>query len=94
MSGDSFLTAMQRKRRPPKAAPTMCERIKMRTPLQSSIPDNPPETLVVFDLRVPGTGSGMRREVHAWKPCVSIERLDQNHAVLIVRPGGARRLVK
>ena len=64
----------------------------MRTPLQDSIQDSPPETLVIFDFRVPGTGSRMRREMYAWKSCASIERLDDHHAVLIVRPGGARRL--
>lgn len=58
------------------------------------IQDSPPETLIVFDFRIPGAGCRMRREKHAWRSYATIERLDQHHAVLIVRPGGARRLAK
>ncbi|CAA9325705.1 MAG: hypothetical protein AVDCRST_MAG93-5949 [uncultured Chloroflexia bacterium] len=64
----------------------------MHTPPHRSIQASPPETLAIFDFRVPGTGCRMRREMYAWKHCASIERLDQHHAVLIVRPGGAREL--
>ncbi len=64
----------------------------MRTPLQDSIQDSPPETLIIFDFCVPGAGCRMRRMKYAWKHCASIERLDRHHAVLIVRAGGAREL--
>ena len=61
---------------------------------QPSIQDSPPETLVIFDFRLPGTGCRMRREMYAWKSCASIERLDQYHAVVTIRPGGARELAR
>lgn len=66
----------------------------MIAPPQKTISDDPPETLVLFDFRVPGTGRRMRREMYAWKSCTSIERLDQHHAVLTVRPGGAKELAR
>ncbi len=61
-------------------------------PAQLYTTDDGPYELAILDFRVPGTGCRMRREMYAWKRCASIERLDQYHAVLIVRPGGARRL--
>lgn len=67
---------------------------RMTAPLQPSIADSPLETLVVFDFRVPGTGRRMRREAYSWKSCASIERLDQYHAVMTIRPGGARELIR
>ena len=63
----------------------------MRTPLQKSIQDSSPGILIIYDFRVSGAGCRIRREMCAWKFCASIERLDQHHAVLIVRPGGARK---
>jgi hypothetical protein len=49
-----------------------------------------PYELVLFDFRVRGTGSRMRREAYCWKSRASIERLDRHHAVMTIRPGGAK----
>jgi hypothetical protein len=48
--------------------------------------------VVLFDLRLPGTTERLHRERAAWQEQSDIEALDQNHFVLIVQPGGARRL--
>jgi alpha-beta hydrolase superfamily lysophospholipase len=49
-------------------------------------------TLVVFDLRALGSAERLHRERAAWRENADIELLDFDHAVLIVRPGAARRL--
>ena len=43
--------------------------------------------LVVFDLRIPGVGERFEREHGAWGKASDIEMLDDDHPVLIVRPG-------
>ena len=48
--------------------------------------------LIIFDLRIPGAVAGLHSERAAWQECADIEMLDFDHAVLIVRPGAARRL--
>lgn len=53
-----------------------------------------PQVWTLFDFRVPGTGARMRREAYSWKSSASIERIDEHHAILVVRPGGARRLAR
>ena len=50
--------------------------------------------LVLFDLRLPETTEWLHRERAAWQEHSDIETLDQDHFVLIVRPGGARRLTR
>ena len=50
--------------------------------------------VVLFDLRLPGTTERLHRERAAWREHSDIETLDENHFVLIVRPGGARRLTR
>ena len=50
------------------------------------------EILTLFDLRIPGVVERLHRERAAWQERSDIEALDQNHFVLIVQPGGARRL--
>ena len=49
-------------------------------------------TLVVFDLRIAGAAERFHRERWAWAEAGEVEMLDQDHPVLIVRPGSARRL--
>jgi hypothetical protein len=49
-------------------------------------------TLVIFDLRVPGGVERLDSERAAWREYADIELLDFDHAILIVRPGTARRL--
>jgi hypothetical protein len=48
-------------------------------------------TLVVFDLRIAGAAERFHRERWAWAEAGDVEMLDEDHPVLIVRPGSARR---
>jgi hypothetical protein len=48
-------------------------------------------TLIIFDLRIFGAAERFHRERWAWQEYTDIEMLDIDHAVLIVRPGTARR---
>ena len=50
------------------------------------------KTLVIYDIRLPGAAARLHSERAAWGECGDIEALDKDHFVLIVRPGGARRL--
>jgi hypothetical protein len=50
--------------------------------------------VVLFDLRLPRAAERLYRERAAWQDHSGIEPLDQDHSVLIVRPGGARRLCR
>ena len=50
-------------------------------------------TLVLFDLRVPGGVDRLHSERAAWQEYADIELLDLDHAILIVRPDAARRLL-
>jgi hypothetical protein len=47
--------------------------------------------LIIFDLRIPGAVAGLNSERAAWQEYADIEMLNIDHAVLIVRPGAARR---
>jgi hypothetical protein len=49
-------------------------------------------TLIIFDLRIPGAAESFRRERWAWAEAGDVEMLDEDHPVLIVQPGSARRL--
>jgi len=49
-------------------------------------------TLVVFDLRIVGAAERFHRERWAWANAGDVEMLDEDHPVLIVQPGSARRL--
>ena len=49
-------------------------------------------TLTVFDLRIPGSAERLHRERAARREYAEIEMLDYDHAILIIRPGAARRL--
>jgi hypothetical protein len=59
---------------------------------QTSITDDPPETLVLFNCRDDAALARMDRERNAWGTRASVERLDDDHVVLLVRAGGAQRL--
>jgi hypothetical protein len=48
-------------------------------------------TLAIFDLRIPGGVERLHSERAAWQEYTDIEMLDFDYAVLIVRPGAARR---
>jgi len=48
--------------------------------------------LVAYDLRVPGSRERLRREHRLLRADATIEILDSDHAVLIIRPGTERKL--
>jgi len=48
--------------------------------------------VVLFDLRLPGTAERLHGERAAWQGQSEIEAIDEDHFVLIVYAGGARRL--
>lgn len=56
-------------------------------------PDNRPYELVVFDIRAPGVVERLLSERAAWGEDAAVELLDADHAALIVRAGGAARMV-
>jgi hypothetical protein len=80
---------MQRKEAvsPTRAAPTTPKGDLVTAP--EEVYNDPPEVLAIFDVRVPGTAARLHRERAAWAENGDIEALDQNHYVLIVRPGVA-----
>jgi hypothetical protein len=49
-------------------------------------------TLIVFDVRILGAAERFHRERRAWAEAGDVEILDEDHPVLIVQPGSARRL--
>jgi len=64
----------------------------MEFALESLYRNTPECILVLFDVRIPGVGERLHRERATWTERGDIEALDQDHFVLIIRPGGARRL--
>jgi hypothetical protein len=58
-------------------------------PLSKFYPDPQTELWTLFDLRIPGTADRLHRERAAWQEWGDLEALDEDHFVLIVRPGGA-----
>jgi len=54
---------------------------------------NDPEWLItLFDLRESEVVEGLHRGRAIWQADSDIEALDEDHFVLVVRPGAARRL--
>lgn len=47
----------------------------------------------IFDVCVPGAAERLQRERDAWKEDATIESLAENNRLLIIRPGGALRLL-
>ena len=54
-----------------------------------SVSESATYTLVIFDIRIPGVAQRLHRERTAWQRHSDIEALNQNHYVLINRPGEA-----
>ena len=65
----------------------------MIAPQAEFYPEHENEVWVLFDFRVPGTGRKMRRDTYFWKTYASIEHPDQHHAVMTIKPGGAREIM-
>lgn len=66
----------------------------MRPTPKTLHPSSSEYMIVLFDLRLPGTADRLERERAAWQVQSDIQVLDENHVVLLVRPGGARRLTR
>ena len=49
-------------------------------------------TVVLSNLRIAGAAERFHRERRAWAEAEGVEMLDEDHPVLIVQPGSARRL--
>lgn len=60
--------------------------------LTPSPPDGPPETLAIFDMRLPGVSDRLHRERAVWREDVDLETVDQAHYTLILRADEAQRL--
>jgi hypothetical protein len=58
----------------------------------TSLLQDRPYELVVFDVRTPGAVERLLSERSAWGEDAAVERLGPHHAVLIVRAGGAVRM--
>jgi hypothetical protein len=54
--------------------------------------DAEPYELVIFDLRVPDAVERYWFERSAWAEAADVEALDEDHPILIIRPGSAREL--
>ena len=52
-------------------------------------PKAPDYIVVLFDVRIAGVAQRLHSECTAYREYGGIEALDQNHCVLIARPGGA-----
>ena len=66
----------------------------MRPAPKPLYPNSAEYVIILFDLRLPGTADRMDCERAAWQAQCDIEALDENHFVLLVRPGGARRVTR
>jgi hypothetical protein len=51
-----------------------------------------PEVWIAFDCRERGAKNRLHRERRAWGSCATLVNLGYGHALLVVRPGGAREL--
>jgi hypothetical protein len=59
---------------------------------ESLYPSTPECLIVLFDLREDGAAESLHRQRAAWQEDSDIQALSEDIFVLIVRPGGARRL--
>jgi hypothetical protein len=67
--------------------------LEMLEPRQDYDNDNSPALLVLFNRRYPGVAERFHSEWEAWgEGADDVEYIDANHVVLVIRPGGARRL--
>jgi hypothetical protein len=63
-------------------------------PQEGSYPNEAENIAEVYDVRVPGVAARFELARLAWGEDGSVEVLDVDHPVLIVRPGGAMRLLR
>jgi hypothetical protein len=91
--GHTFLVVTKNIRPPVLVTATAMTRrdLSMFAP-ETLYPNAPKPLLVLFDVSIPGVVVRLHRERAAWQENADIEAPDQDHFVLIIRPGGARRL--
>ncbi len=56
--------------------------------------DSQPALLILFDTRIPGAVESFHHQRWAWVDAGDVEALDEDHYVLIVQSGAARRLAR
>jgi hypothetical protein len=56
--------------------------------------NNPPTLLILSNLNDPAAVRHLHREQSGWRGFANVVELDTGHAVLIIRPGGARELAR
>jgi len=66
----------------------------MLTPPHRIIPDSEECLIVLFDLRDPSAVEGLHRGRSIWQGDSDIEALDEDHFILVIRPGAALELLK
>jgi hypothetical protein len=52
-------------------------------------PEVETEVRILFDLRIPGSAERIHRERALWQERSDIEALDEDHFILVIRPGAA-----
>ncbi len=72
------------------AAVTTRKGVRMDFASRKAYPDNDEYTLAIFDLRYPGVSERLHSERAAWGDHGDLEAVDEDHFVLIMRPGGSR----
>lgn len=60
----------------------------------ASTPRRQEQQIVLYDLHVPGMIERLRQARSAWGKSAYVEYLDERHVALVIKPGGARRLLK
>ena len=61
----------------------------MFAPQSEFYPEHETEVWILFDFRCQGIANRLRRECSGWCGFANLEKLDAEHAVLVIRPGGA-----
>ena len=71
---------------PQQAAPMTRKDLEVIAP-QIEYHGSRPETLAIFDLRIPGVAERLHRERAAWQGASELEALGPDHLILIIRAG-------
>ena len=64
----------------------------MNAPFEESYSVHETEVRVLLDVRIPDAAKRLRRERWIWKENADIESVEEDHFVLIIRPGVDGRL--
>ncbi len=92
--GPTSSTATKQRKRAALQPPLITRKgVTMSSAPRGLYPDDPEYSLTIFDVRIPGIAERLHREQAGWGDDADIEALDQDHYVLVVKSGGARRLI-